>query len=554
MALGRKKLLLFLSIGFVVPPLAWVIILYFGALFTLDELISIIISVPLFSYVIVFSILVLYIFNRKLQIIEQSVLAKESREDADKAIAQLPNWFFLAQLLYSTFGPTVVLAGSSFVTPTQFIIAQLTVIPLLLLFVIPGYISFVVTLESWTKELTLSQKYPFVSFSKKMVIAVLATILGSLVLLILFNIMIKITMQDISLEKLILQNTVLGVVTLIFATANLYMLVKQINTSISKITTSVSTNQNDLTKVIVIDNRDETGVMARSINALIKEIANAISRVKEISQTNQQDANYMHEIFSNMQKRFSDSLEIAAQTTQKANSIEEIVERSSLDFNATMQNMQEANMQLNTAKESIDGMIEKVQESVELENEMSHKLETLAKDVEQVKGILNMISDIADQTNLLALNAAIEAARAGEHGRGFAVVADEIRKLAESTQKSLSEINSTINVIVEAVVEASNQMQENATSIASLSDISYDVEENLNTTVETMAQTNRLTQTSVANSQEIAAHSSDLLKQIHSLEEISKENNANIHDASAISTKINTEANELNEKLNNFKT
>ena len=255
-----------------------------------------------------------------------------------------------------------------------------------------------------------------------------------------------------------------------------------------------------------------------------------------------------------MQKRFSDSLEIAAQTTQKANSIEEIVERSSLDFNATMQNMQEANMQLNTAKESIDGMIEKVQESVELENEMSHKLETLAKDVEQVKGILNMISDIADQTNLLALNAAIEAARAGEHGRGFAVVADEIRKLAESTQKSLSEINSTINVIVEAVVEASNQMQENATSIASLSDISYDVEENLNTTVETMAQTNRLTQTSVANSQEIAAHSSDLLKQIHSLEEISKENNANIHDASAISTKINTEANELNEKLNNFKT
>lgn len=106
----------------------------------------------------------------------------------------------------------------------------------------------------------------------------------------------------------------------------------------------------------------------------------------------------------------------------------------------TVEKAKEGELAINQAEEQMQLIVDSVVKS-------DKQIDELNKRSKEVEAIIQLISSIANQTNLLALNAAIEAARAGESGKGFSVVAEEIRKLAETTHHSATEIEHLVKGI-----------------------------------------------------------------------------------------------------------
>jgi methyl-accepting chemotaxis protein len=550
----KKTLLWLVFAGMMIPPAGWLFLLSYSSLFTFDELIKIVVSIPMLVYMAIATTIMLVGFSNKFSTLESFLGQSSKNEEAASLIARTPYYFLAGQAAYNLLGPAVVLWGKPFMSIERFILAELAVLPLLLLFVIPVFILFVQRLEEWVTSVPLSLRYPFISFGKKMVLSLFTTIVGNTALLVLLNVILLYVNPGISLSELIWKNLLIAVLSISISAINISLVISQVTKPVKELTHQLSTDLFDLTKMFCAHTRDETGIMARSLRLFISEIEESTKSSKTIATENLAAANQLGHISNNIQERVHKENQIVATTTDNGRSIQIIVEEGVIAFADTQANMTKAFDQLQHGRKELEALLHTINRSAELEQDLSQKLTNLNSEASQVKHILLVIGDIADQTNLLALNAAIEAARAGEHGRGFAVVADEVRKLAERTQKSLIEINSTINVIVQSIVEATDQMQQNTEAMGNVTSISNKVDRNINETVEAMEKTANLTTQSVENSKIIAQHIDSMLNQVESLKDIANLNESSMHDLSEIADSIANAANSLYQQLGQFKT
>jgi methyl-accepting chemotaxis protein len=244
--------------------------------------------------------------------------------------------------------------------------------------------------------------------------------------------------------------------------------------------------EGDLTQRVNVPAGDEIHEVAENINAFIEKVQMTVSEAKQSSSENTGIAKTLSEASLIIKGKTEQEAQIVKDVSDEGSALQNVLQTSIAQAKTTKDDIDRAGSILKGANKQIIHLANEVQTRAREEVELAQRLEQLSSDVTQVKEVLTVISDIADQTNLLALNAAIEAARAGEHGRGFAVVADEVRKLAERTQRSLSEINATIGVIVQSVIDASEHISSNAKEIENLSEYANNVESEINTSVESI--------------------------------------------------------------------
>ena len=208
--------------------------------------------------------------------------------------------------------------------------------------------------------------------------------------------------------------------------------------------------------------KDETGVMAKAIGTLRKELADVIRSITgqsvELHDASNAMNNSAYETSQSVDQVEKAINEIAQGATSQAQETQTATENVILMGNMIEETNNEVEKLRNNARSMRDSGDKALNILAELNNINQKTKEAIQTIYEQtnmtnesalkIKEATDIITDIAEETNLLSLNASIEAARAGEQGRGFAVVASQIQKLAEQSNDSARQIADIINLLI----------------------------------------------------------------------------------------------------------
>ena len=351
-------------------------------------------------------------------------------------------------------------------------------------------------------------------------------------------------------------SAILGIVLSLLLLKSILVPLRSLNQQLG----DIAHGEADLTKKVIVKNKDEFGQLANSFNAFVQSLTQIVKQISSSSEqvaasseqlsASAEESKSTSELISEEMQAIADSNMTQSEMTEKSSeSIHELLDRLSsvasntgsiADLSSSMRDKAEI------GSESVHKMLEQMNFIDKSVDSAGSGLQALVSSTAEISNISSLITDISEQTNLLALNAAIEAARAGEQGKGCAVVAEEVRKLADETNKSASHIQSLVTTIQNESVETVNNIkvvQENVSSGIALSqettgnfnEILNLVEQVASQIQEVAASTQQLTsgvemvqntiQTLASGSQETSASTkavaSSTQEQLASMEEIS---------------------------------